>query len=228
MTRRRRSPSQVVAGSRGAAQSGIAARSGDAAPSQGLSPSADFAHRGGRWPSAAVAALAVAFLAAGCGSAPEAPSKAEAPAAGRAVVVGAAPVAPAAATPDAEAAPATARQAVARFAKAYINWDAGTIVGNRERLARSATGDAAASMAQAAERSRGDYELQAGRISNRGDVIAVSPQDGGEAGSWVVVTRERMGAPGTYGGLPPTYHVTIATVEAVGDGWAVSHWAPQS
>jgi hypothetical protein len=61
-------------------------------------------------------------------------------------------------------------------------------------------------------------------------VIAITPERGADVdpGSWVVVTRERMSAAGAYGGLPSTFHVTIATVESVATGWAVSHWEPQS
>jgi hypothetical protein len=180
----------------------------------------------------------IAAAAAGCGSARKPEPAATTPpprggSAGRAVVVGATPSTTTPATTgdasarDSTSAP-TARQAVERFAKAYINWTYRTIATDRERLARTATGDAATSLARSAAQSRGDYELQTGKVANSGDVVAVTQRQGGTDGSWVVVTRERMAAAGTYDGLPAGYHVTIATVEDVGDGWAVSHWEPQS
>jgi hypothetical protein len=172
-----------------------------------------------------VLAMVGAGVSAGCGSEapPSAPARAPAT---RAVVVGATSAPRATRDPDAPA--VTARQALERFATMYINWNYRTIADDRERLARLATGDASVSLQRAAARSRSDYELQTGKVSNSGAVIAISPQRGGDPGSWVIVTRERMGAAGTYDGLPAAYHVTIATAESVGDGWAVSHWEPQS
>lgn len=183
----------------------------------------------------AIISLAAAGAATGCGSRaddPPPPAPASAARPSRAVVVGATGASRAPAASREPGAPAaTAHQALERFTKAYINWTYRTIAADRARLAREATGDASVGLQRSAAQSRDDYELQAGKVANSGEVIAISPQRGAgaERDSWVVVTRERQHAAGTYDALPATYHVTIATVEPVGGGgWAVSHWEPQS
>ena len=59
---------------------------------------------------------------------------------------------------------------------------------------------------------------------------AVTPLPG-HPHSYVVVTLERTTATasGAYRGLPPAWHVTLATVAPVGRGlWVLSAWQPQS
>ena len=45
---------------------------------------------------------------------------------------------------------------------------------------------------------------------------------------WTIVTREQTSGAGEYEGLPAAYHVTLAKLAAVGGGYAVSEWLPQS
>jgi hypothetical protein len=45
---------------------------------------------------------------------------------------------------------------------------------------------------------------------------------------WVIVTREQTGGDTQYEGLPAAYHVTLAQLARVPDGYAVSQWLPQN
>ena len=116
------------------------------------------------------------------------------------------------------------------YARAYVNWDAGTVAGVMRRLAARSVGQARSAMALAAAQTAGDYELQRGGIQNRGTVQAVAPRSG-RAGQFVVVTRESTSATNTtaYRGLRPAWHVTVATVTRLRSGrWVLSGWQPES
>lgn len=122
----------------------------------------------------------------------------------------------------------TPEQAAAVFAELYVNWTYATLPATRRQLAALATGAAAAAQRRAAVETRDDYELRAGKVENHGSVVSVSAERGASADHFVVVTRETTTGAGTYAGLPPAYHVTLATIEAVDGGYAVSSWRPQS
>lgn len=123
---------------------------------------------------------------------------------------------------------ATPEQAIERFAALYVNWTYRTLAAHRLQLARIAVGAAAAAQRRGAAESAHDYELAQGRVSNRGELVAVAARRGASAGEYVVVTRETTTGIDTYEGLPAAYHVTLVTVQAVPGGWAVSAWEPQS
>lgn len=127
--------------------------------------------------------------------------------------------------PRSEPAP-SARVAVERFARLYVNWTYDTLASHRRQLAAMAVGEAAASQRRAAAETARDYELREGRIANRGVIVALAEARGG-GDRWVLVTRETTTGKGVYEALPPAYHVTIATVVEVEGGWAVSEWEPQ-
>lgn len=139
----------------------------------------------------------------------------------------AAAVTPQPAAPVAAPAPAAAVRA---FATAYINWTAATVTDRLRALASLSVGQARAAMTLAASQTATDYELRRGGVANHGTVEAVAPLRG-RPGSYVVVTRELTTATGTdaYRGLRPAWHVTLATVTAVGrEGWALSAWQPEN
>jgi hypothetical protein len=120
--------------------------------------------------------------------------------------------------------------AVVAFAGAYINWDAGSVSADMTALAARSIGQARAAAQLAAAETADDYELKRGGIANTGTVEAVAPLPA-RRGQYVVVTRELTTATSTtaYQGLQPAWHVAIATVTEVAQGWwAVSGWQPQS
>jgi len=116
-----------------------------------------------------------------------------------------------------------------RFAHLYVNWTATTVADQLDRLARASTGQAAQDLAEAAARTRGDYELRRGGVFNRGTVRTIAA-DRGHPDRYVVVTLESTGAKSRdYEGLKPAYHVTLAQVKRAADGsWTVSSWQPQN
>jgi len=123
----------------------------------------------------------------------------------------------------------SAVQAVAAFARAYINWNAQTVATDMDALAQESVGQARSAMELAAAQTASDYELRRGGIANSGTVEAVAPIPG-PAGRYAVVTRERTTATATnaYEGLRPGWHVAIATVVEISPGrWAVSGWQPE-
>lgn len=123
----------------------------------------------------------------------------------------------------------TAIQAVRAFASAYINWTADTVSSDMQELASRSAGQARSELELAAAQTASDYELRRGGVANSGTVEAIAPLPGARR-QYVVVTRESTTATNTtaYDGLRPAWHVALATVTRVGNGWAVSGWEPQS
>ena len=124
----------------------------------------------------------------------------------------------------------TPKEAVRRFAVAYINWTAETVADDMRSLAAQSVGQARSALQLAAAQTAGDYELKRGGIANSGTVEAVAGLAGART-RYVVVTRERTTAASNaaYQGLRPAWHVAIATVvPAAPGGWVLSGWQPES
>jgi hypothetical protein len=122
---------------------------------------------------------------------------------------------------------ASPQQAVQRFAVGYINWSYTSLASDQARLAASAVGAARSAELQAQAQTGRDTPLRRGHIYNTGTVVAVSRVAGGPPSEWVIVTREQSGGDQEYAGVGSSFHVTLATVQRVAGGFAVSAWHPQ-
>jgi hypothetical protein len=135
------------------------------------------------------------------------------------------------ATTAAQAAPldpaSSPQTAVSQFAARYINWTYATLAASEGRLAAQAVGEARAAERQAQAQTGRDTPLRRGHIYNRGSIVTVSHANGGPPDEWVVVSREQTGGDQEYAGLRAAFHVTLAEVQRVAGGWAVSAWRPQ-
>lgn len=121
----------------------------------------------------------------------------------------------------------SAQAAIAQYARLYANWSWRTLAAEMRRLAAISVAQARLTDQQNAAQAAGDTTLRQGQISNTGAVVSIAG-DQTQAGTWVIVTRERTSGSGEYEGLPASFHVTLAKVQQVQHGWAVSEWAPQS
>ena len=137
--------------------------------------------------------------------------------------------------PPAQRAPGASSpaQAVTAFARMYINWNAGDVAARMARLARLSIGQARSELALAATAVRTDASLSQGRISNSGSVEAVA-RLAGSHDRYVVITREATtsSASSAYQGLAPAWHLTLASVTALGTPsgrrWVISGWQPEN
>jgi hypothetical protein len=120
------------------------------------------------------------------------------------------------------------QQAVERFAEGYVNWTYKSLAADQARLAATAVGAARAAELQARAQTARDTPLQRAHIYNTGRIIAVSRAVDAGPQEWVAVTRERTGGDAEYAGIQAAFHVSLATVQAVPGGWAVSAWRPQA
>lgn len=121
----------------------------------------------------------------------------------------------------------TPHGALAAFATRYVNWSYRTLPRQQRALAGMSVGSARLAEEQAAASSGGDGTINAGQIRNSGTVVSIS-RDLADSGRWLIVTREQTHGGAQYQGLPAAYHVTIARLAALRDGYAVSQWLPQS
>jgi len=122
----------------------------------------------------------------------------------------------------------TPRAALIRYADLYVNWSARDVVARQRQLASISLGQARAQALQAAASARSDELLIRSRVANSGQVVAIATGQGPARQEWVVVTREHTVGEGDYAGLPPTLHVTYATVVHTREGWVVNSWSPQN
>ncbi len=129
--------------------------------------------------------------------------------------------------PTSGAAP-SATAAIERFAALYVNWTYRTIAEHRRRLAAMAVGQAAAAQRRAVAQVAADSQLRQGQVTNTGTVVSLARDRTGPGDRFVVVTRETTNSQGAEEGLPAGYHVTLATVQRVPGGFAVSRWEPQT
>jgi len=138
-----------------------------------------------------------------------------------------APAPPAAADETSTDPQATPQRALATFADMYINWDYRTLTATQRALAARSVGAARLAEQQAAASSGADSTIQRAQIHNSGQLASVAREQT-QPGKWLVVTREQTTGDSEYEGLPASYHVTLARVQHVRGGWAVSEWLPQS
>jgi hypothetical protein len=122
----------------------------------------------------------------------------------------------------------TPQAALERYAAMYLNWDADHVIQLQRQLASISLGQARAQALQAVASASRDPQLTASQITNRGEVVAISPGQRDAAGEWVIVTSEQTSGQGDYHGLPPTLHIIYAQLTSTGRGWVVSEWAPQN
>jgi len=121
----------------------------------------------------------------------------------------------------------TPRAALERYASLYINWRGSNLAGRQRELASISLGQARAQALQAAASAARDPALTRSQVADQGALIALTPGAAAAAGNWVLVTREHTTGQGDYADLPPTLHVTYATVADTTAGWVVSSWKPQ-
>ena len=122
---------------------------------------------------------------------------------------------------------ASPERALTLFAEEYINWNFQTLTPRQRELAAMSVGSARLTEQQAAASSAKDGTIEQGHIHNSGAIISVAG-DLAQHGLWAIITREQTGGEGQYEGLPASYHVTLARVQRVSGGYAVSEWLPQS
>jgi hypothetical protein len=120
------------------------------------------------------------------------------------------------------------RLALRRYALAYINWQADDLDARERQLATMSVGAARLVAEQTAAARSGVATLAANDVANSGQVVAIVPGEGPDAGQWLVVTQEHTTGTGPYAGLPAGPHVTLAQVRDLKGGWAVSAWNPAS
>jgi hypothetical protein len=124
----------------------------------------------------------------------------------------------------------TAVTAIEVFTIGYINWNAASLARTMRALAAISIGQARSEVSLAASQTAQDYELRRGGVANSGVVQAIAPVSGTRY-QYAVVTRERTTATNNaaYQGLPPAWHLTLATVSRLrGGGWVVSGWQPEN
>ncbi|MGA2321557.1 MAG: hypothetical protein ABSG95_12585 [Solirubrobacteraceae bacterium] len=122
----------------------------------------------------------------------------------------------------------SAQAALTRYALAYTNWQATSLVAHERELASLAIGAARLAAEQTAASHSAATQLGANHVENKGVVLAIGAGQGPAHGEWVVVTQEQTSGTGPFAGLPPAPHVTLARTARVGSGWAVSEWSPQT
>jgi hypothetical protein len=120
------------------------------------------------------------------------------------------------------------QQALRRYALVYINWRASDLREREQQLAAISIGAAKLTAEQTAASESGTEALVANDVANSGQLVAITPGEGPDAGQWVIVTQEQTSGTGAYAGLPTAPHVTLAQVRHLKNGWAVSAWNPAS
>ncbi len=173
--------------------------------------------------------LLAAVALAGCTN-PDAPSAAQGTTSTASPQNSGEPPAPAPPSPAAQA-PAgvqpTPSKALAAFAELYVNWSYRTLSADQRTLATISVAAARLAEQQAAASSQADTTITRGQIWNSGQIVSIAPNLA-RPDTWAIVTREQTGGDGQYEGLPAAYHVTLAQLARVPDGYAVSQWLPQS
>jgi hypothetical protein len=123
---------------------------------------------------------------------------------------------------------ASPQLALRRYALAYVNWRAADLRERERQLAAMSIGAAKLTAEQTAAAQSGTAALIANDVADHGEVVAIAPGEGPDAGQWVIVTQEHTTGTGPYAALPASPHVTLARVRHIKTGWAVSAWNPAS
>jgi hypothetical protein len=187
----------------------------------------------------ALAALATVGALVGCGitdpyshastttsSTPTAPSG-PGPAAAQNTGESPAPAPPTAQSQAPSAPEATPEQAINKFALLYVNWTWRTLPTHLRQLAALSVGAARLSEQQAAAAASRDSEITTTHVFNRGQIVSIAPNRT-RSGEWVIVTREQTGGNAQYDGLQPSWHVTLAHLAHLPNGYAITQWRPQN
>jgi hypothetical protein len=120
------------------------------------------------------------------------------------------------------------RAALERYALAYTNWRAASLLARERELAALAVGAARLAAEQTAAAGGDVAGLARDHVQNKGVVLAIAPAQGPAHGTWVVVTQEQTTGTGPYAGVPIAPHVTLARVRRLRKGWVISDWSPRS
>jgi type IV secretory pathway VirB10-like protein len=121
----------------------------------------------------------------------------------------------------------TPERAIAQFAALYTNWTWRTLAADQLTLARVSVGAARLSEQQAAAADDRDSEIARAHLYNQGQLVSIA-RSLTNVSQWVIVTREQTAGNSQYDGLQAAYHITLATVTHLPDGWAISAWLPQN
>jgi hypothetical protein len=123
---------------------------------------------------------------------------------------------------------ASPQAALVRYAVAYTNWRARSLVAHERELAALGVGQARRAAEQTAVSQSAAVALATNHVQNTGIVLAIALGQGPARGRWVVVTQERTAGTGPYAGMPPSTQVIVARTRHFGGGWAVSEWGPRT
>jgi hypothetical protein len=129
--------------------------------------------------------------------------------------------------PTAGAIAPSPQAALHRYALAYTNWTATSLVLHERALATLAVGPARLAAEQIVASQSATATLAAHDVRNKGVVLAIASGQGVARGQWIVATQEETTGTGPYAGLPTSWHVTMARTTRLGSGWAVSEWSPR-
>jgi hypothetical protein len=95
--------------------------------------------------------------------------------------------------------------ALRRYALAYVNWHASRLQEREHQLVAMSIGAAKQTAAQTTAARSSVAALIASHVANSGQVVAIAPGEGPDAGQWVIVTQEHTTGTGGYAGLPPVH-----------------------
>lgn len=118
-------------------------------------------------------------------------------------------------------------KALEAFARLYVNWTYRTLTSDQRKLAAMSVGAARLAERQAAASSQADTTITRGHIYNTGQIVSVAP-DLSQPGTWAIVTREQTGGNSEYQGLQAAYHVTLAKLAHIQQGYVIESWSPES
>jgi hypothetical protein len=114
-----------------------------------------------------------------------------------------------------------ATRVLARYARAWVNWSAPTLAGERAALLALSTGRLAVQLRQDAAQAVKNRLREVSNAYSRGRYVGVIREAGGGA---IVVTYEEVAPVG--GSAQGAYHVYLARTGRTAHGWRVTQWQP--